>query len=148
MTQELNRGAAMNEETDHRDENIGQMLKRLRGDTSLRGVQRLSGISNAYLSQIEKGERHPGPKLLRRLAALYGVGVHELLRKAGYLDRGGEEGEEPEVDETAEVERAYQYVLADPVFRVGTRPRGPLSIDSKRFIVELYERYSGKRLLS
>ena len=138
----------MNEETDHRDENIGQMLKRLRGDTSLRGVQRLSGISNAYLSQIEKGERHPGPKLLRRLAALYGVGVHELLRKAGYLDRGGEEGEEPEVDETAEVERAYQYVLADPVFRVGTRPRGPLSIDSKRFIVELYERYSGKRLLS
>ena len=87
MTQELNRGTAMNEETDHRDENIGQMLKRLRGDTSLRGVQRLSGISNAYLSQIEKGERHPGPKLLRRLAALYGVGVHELLRKAGYLDR-------------------------------------------------------------
>ena len=148
MTQELNRGTAMNEETDHRDENIGQMLKRLRGDTSLRGVQRLSGISNAYLSQIEKGIRHPGPKLLRRLAALYGVGVHELLRKAGYLDRGGEEGEEPEVDETAEVERAYQYVLADPVFRVGTRPRGPLSIDSKRFIVELYERYSGKRLLS
>ena len=148
MTQELNRGTAMNEETDHRDENIGQMLKRLRGDTSLRGVQRLSGISNAYLSQIEKGERHPGPKLLRRLAALYGVGVHELLRKAGYLDRGGEEGEEPEGDETAEVERAYQYILADPVFRVGTRPRGPLSIESKRFIVELYERYSGKRLLS
>ena len=135
----------MNEETDRRDENIGQMLKRLRGDTSLRGVQRLSGISNAYLSQIEKGERHPGPKLLKRLAALYGVGVHELLRKAGYLER---EGEEPEVDETAEVERAYQYVLADPVFRVGTRPRGPLSIESKRFIVELYERYSGKRLLS
>ena len=147
MTQELNRGTAMNEETDHRDENIGQMLKRLRGDTSLRGVQRLSGISNAYLSQIEKGERDPGPKLLKRLAALYGVGVQELLRKAGYLDRGGEEGEEPEVDETAEVERAYQYVLADPVFRVGTRPRGPLSIDSKRFIVELYERYSGKRLV-
>ena len=50
MTQELNRGTVMNEETDRRDENIGQMLKRLRGDTSLRGVQRLSGISNAYLS--------------------------------------------------------------------------------------------------
>lgn len=134
----------MNEETDRRDETIGQMLKRLRGDTSLRGVQRISGISNAYLSQIEKDLRHPGPKVLKRLAALYGVGVQDLFKKAGYL----EEGEEPEVDETAEVERAYQYVLADPVFRVGTRPRGPLSIESKRFIVELYERYSGKRLLS
>ncbi len=134
----------MNGETDRRDETIGQMLRRLRGDTSLRGVQRLTGISNAYLSQIEKGIRHPGPKVLRRLAALYGVGVQDLFKKAGYLER---EGEEPEVDETAEVERAYQYVLADPVFRVGTRPRGPLSIESKRFIVELYERYSGKRLL-
>ena len=143
--EELNGEAAMNEETDRREENIGQMLKRLRGETSLRGVHRLSGISNAYLSQIEKGERHPGPKVLRRLAALYGVGVAELFRKAGYLER---DGEEPEVDETADVERAYRYVLDDPVFQVGTRPRGPLSIESKRFIVELYERWSGKRLLS
>ena len=134
----------MNEDIDRRDEDIGQMLKRLRGDTSLRGVQRLTGVSNAYLSQIEKGLRHPGPKLLRRLAALYGVALQELLKKAGYL---GREGDENEVDEATEVERAYQYVLSDPVFRVGTRPRGPLSVDSKRFIVELYERYTGKRLL-
>ena len=134
----------MTEDSDRRDEDIGQMLKRLRGQTSLRAVHRLSGISNSYLSQIEKGIRHPGPKLLRRLAAVYGVGVHELLRKAGYLEG---EGEEPEVDEATEVERAYQYVLSDPVFRVGARPRGPLSIESKRFIVELYERYSRKRLL-
>ena len=134
----------MNGEIDRRDEDIGQMLMRLRGDTSLRGVQRLTGISNAYLSQIEKGLRHPGPKLLRRLAALYGVGVQELLKRAGYLEA---EGEEPKADEATEVERAYQYVLSDPVFRVGTRPRGPLSVESKRFIVELYERYTGKKLL-
>ena len=134
----------MNEEPNRQEESIGQMLRRLRGEMSLRGVHRLSGISNAYLSQVEKGTRHPGPKLLRRLAALYGVGVGDLFRKAGYLEG---EGDEPQVDETAEVERAYRYVLADPVFRVGTRPRGPLSIESKRFIVELYERWSGKRLL-
>ena len=134
----------MNEGIDNREEDIGTLLKRLRGETSLRAVQRLVGISNSYLSQIEKGMRHPGPKLLRRLAALYGVGVHELLRKAGYLEAAGEE---PEADEATEVERAYRYVLSDPVFRVGARPRGPLSMESKRFIVELYERYSGKRLL-
>ena len=134
----------MDEQSGWGDEQIGQTLRRLRGETSIRAVQRLTGVSNAYLSQIEKGTRHPGPRLLRRLAALYGVSVHELLRKAGYLER---EDEEPRVDEEAEVERAYQFVLADPVFRVGTRPRGPLSTESKRFIVELYERYSGKRLL-
>ena len=134
----------MAEDTDYRDEELGPLLKRLRGDTSLRAVQRLTGISNSYLSQIEKGDRHPGPKILRRLAALYGVGVQPLLKRAGYLES---EGEEPDFDEATEVERAYQYVLSDPVFRVGTRPRGPLSLESKRFIVELYERYSGKRLL-
>lgn len=134
----------MDEQSDWGDEQIGQTLRRLRGETSIRAVQRLTGVSNAYLSQIEKGTRHPGPRLLRRLASLYGVSVHELLRKAGYLER---EDDEVRPDEEAEVERAYQFVLADPVFRVGTRPRGPLSTESKRFIVELYERYSGKRLL-
>ncbi len=134
----------MKDENDRRYETIGEMLKRLRGVTSLRAIQRVSGISNAYLSQVEKGLKNPGPRLLRKLSALYDVSVHELFRKAGYLDAVAEESR---VDETAEVERAYQYVLSDPVFRVGTRPRGPLSVDSKRFIVELYERYSGKKLL-
>ena len=135
----------MKEENGRRDETIGAMLKRLRGNTSLRAIQRISGVSNAYLSQVEKGLRKPGPRLLRKLSALYGVSVQELFRKAGYLDSIVEE---PNVDETMEVERAYQYVLSDPVFRVGTRPRGPLSVESKRFIVELYERYSGKKLLT
>lgn len=134
----------MEEEMDYQEEELGPLLKRLRGETSLRSVQRLCGISNSYLSLIEKGERLPGPKLLRRLANLYGVEVEGLLRKAGYLES---DGDAPQRDEVAEVERAYQYVLADPVFRVGTRPRGPLSLESKRFIVELYERYSGRRLL-
>ena len=40
------------------------------------------------------------------------------------------------------MERAYQYVLADPKFRVGTRPSGPLSLEAKRFIVEMYERFT------
>ena len=134
----------MKEEMNREEETIGELLKRLRGNTSLRAIQRISGVSNAYLSQIEKGLRRPGPRLLRKLASLYNVSVQQLFSKAGYLDRLADE---PQVDETAEVERAYQYVLADPVFRVGTRPRGPLSTESKRFIVELYERYSGKRLL-
>ena len=59
----------MNEETDRGEETIGEMLKRLRGDTSLRAIQRLSGVSNAYLSQVEKGIRQPGPRLLRKLAS-------------------------------------------------------------------------------
>lgn len=135
--------AMMTEENDDKDLEIGPLLKRLRGQTSLREVQRLTGISSSYLSQIEKEKVRPGTDVLKRLANLYGVPFRHLMQRAGHL----EDEEEPKGDEAEEVERAYQYVIADPVFRVGTRPRGPLSVESKRFIVELYERYSGRRLL-
>ena len=135
------------EDTGYHDLEIGPLLKRLRGDMSLREVRRLTGISNSYLSEIEKGERRPGTSLLKRLAALYSVDVRVLMERAGYLDNEEDGGGDP-ADEPQEVERAFQYVLADPVFRFGTRPSGPLSLESKRFIVEMYERFSGKRLLS
>ena len=127
----------------HNDqEEIGPLLRRLRGETGLREVGRRTGISNSYLSQIERGDRRPGPSVLKRLAALYDVDVQDLLKRAGFLD-------DPEGIETRddEPERAYQYVLADPKFRVGTRPSGPLSLEAKRFIVQMYEQFTGKRLL-
>ena len=123
---------------------LGQRLRELRGVMSLREVHRLTGISDPYLSQIEKGQRRPGPRILKRLAALYAVDVHGLLKRAGHLD---DEGGAPVVDQTLEIERAYQYVLSDPRFRMGTRPSGPLSEEAKRFIVEMYEGFTGKRLL-
>ena len=83
--------------------------------------------------------------MLRRLASLYDVDVQDLLRRAGFLDEP--EGIEARDNEPQEVERAYQYVLADPKFQVGTRPSGPLSLDAKRFIVQMYEQFTGKRLL-
>ena len=135
------------EDIGYHDLEIGPLLKRLRGDMSLREVRRLTGVSNSYLSEIEKGERRPGTNLLKRLAALYSVDVRVLMERAGFLDNEEDGGGDPD-DEPQEVERAFQYVLADPVFRFGTRPSGPLSLESKRFIVEMYERFSGKRLLS
>ena len=133
----------MNEDADYRDMEIGPLLKRLRGKTSLREVRRLVGISNSYLSEIERGERHPGTNVLRRLAALYGVDLQHLMRSAGYLDNeDGRTNNDP-----LDVDRAYRYVLEDPEFRFGTRPRGPLDLEAKRFIVEMYERLTGKRLL-
>ena len=124
------------------DEEIGPLLKRLRGEHSLRDVQRLTGVSSSYLSLVERGERRPGVNLINKLSILYGVDVNDLLQRARRLGSG-----DPRDDEPLEVERAYQYVLADPVFRVGTRPDGPITLKTKRFIVEMYERYTGKRLL-
>ena len=124
------------------DDAIGPLLRKLRGDLSLRDVTGRIGVSSSYLSQIERGDRQPGSNVVRKLADLYNVDAEELMKRAGrdpYID--------PYSDEAMEVERAYQYVLADPAFRVGTRPDGPITLKTKRFIVEMYERFSNKRLL-
>lgn len=125
------------------DTGIGAYLRELRGTRSLREVYRRTGISDPYLSNIEKGHRRPGPRILQKLAAFYGVSLHDLLKRAGHLDDGDDAG----ADDEANVDRALEFVLADPKFRFGTRPDGPLSLAAKRFIVEMYETLTGKRLL-
>ena len=84
----------------------------------------------------------PGPKVLRRIAPVYKASVRSLMERAGYLEE--EVLEEPEEDL---VERAYEFVLTDPRFRFGTRPSGKLTLEAKRFIVEMYESLTGKRIL-
>ncbi len=138
----------MEERLDHLVENadavedLGMLLRRLRGALSLRDVTRMVGVSASYLSQIERGARRPGRSLVRRLAEAYNVDAELLIRRAGLTGQPS-----PNSDEALDVERAFRFVLADPAFRVGTRPDGPLSVSAKRFIVEMYERFTDKRLL-
>lgn len=52
---------------------------------TLREVQRLTGISNAYLSQLENGHTlNPSPRLLEKLADAFGCSYSELMEAAGY----------------------------------------------------------------
>lgn len=52
---------------------------------SLRSVEEQTGISNAYLSQLEHGRiRQPSPVILHKLSELYGVAYVKLMRLAGY----------------------------------------------------------------
>ena len=125
---------------------IGQFLRELRQTTglSLREASRRSGVSDPYLSQVERGLRHAGPNILKRLAPVYGATIRDLMERAGFLETVETP---PLLDEAQEVERSYQFVLADPRFRFGTRPSGELTLEAKRFIVEMYEKLTGKRLL-
>jgi len=120
------------------ESNFGHFLKSLRDRQrmSLRDVEKESGVSNAYIAQLEKGDRPaPSPDILKKLARAYNVTVRELLLRAGYLD-------EPEVTATEEerIEAAFQYVLADPDYKLGTRLRGEdLDTKGKRGVVITYE---------
>ena len=66
---------------------LGQYLRALR-DTkglSLRQVEGQSGISNAFVSQMESGKvKQPSPVMLYKLAELYGVPYESLMELAGY----------------------------------------------------------------
>ena len=69
---------------------LGGLLTDLRAAKalSLREVENATGgaVSNAYLSQLEKGKiRKPSPNVLHHLAAVYGASYETLMEKAGYL---------------------------------------------------------------
>ena len=77
---------------------LGDLLGHLRlaKGLSLRQVEEATdqAVSNAYLSQLEKGRiQKPSPHVLHSLAAVYAVPYEALMEKAGYLlpseDGGG-----------------------------------------------------------
>ena len=65
----------------------GSYFKALREAKSLtlREVEKQTGISNAYLSQLETGKvKQPSPLNLHKLAQLYEVLYETLMEKVGY----------------------------------------------------------------
>lgn len=109
---------------------------------SLKKVEKLAGVSNAYLSQLERGRRNPPhPDILKRLAKVYEVPLSELLSAAGYL-------EDEKGNTRQQIEQAFQHVISDPEYRHGTRLKAAaLSLEAKRFIIEMYEKMKGRKLL-
>jgi HTH-type transcriptional regulator, competence development regulator len=71
------------------EKSLAEELARLRRlkQVSLREVEKATGMSNAYLSQLEKGDaKNPSPPLLYKLAEFFEVPYESLLASAGYLD--------------------------------------------------------------
>lgn len=66
---------------------LGQELTRLRkaSGLTLRRVEAATGVSNAYLSQLETGKiKTPSPNTLYKLSQLFGGSYEYLMEKAGY----------------------------------------------------------------
>ena len=58
---------------------------------ALRDVEKVTGISNAYLSQLENNKvKKPSPHFLHKLAALYDVNYELLMEAAGYIMRAAD----------------------------------------------------------
>ncbi|HKH88642.1 MAG TPA: helix-turn-helix transcriptional regulator [Acidimicrobiales bacterium] len=53
---------------------------------SLRRMSEIAGISNPYLSQIERGLRQPSAEILQKLAKALAISAETLYIRAGILD--------------------------------------------------------------
>lgn len=125
---------------------FGNYLKRLRQrkGVSLKEVEKDTGIPNAYLSQLETGSRQriPSPERMKILSDYYNEPISRLLKEAGYFEEGG-------IVETKEqkIEKAFQHAKNDPQFKYGTRLKGKCDLDTKLFIIEMYEKITGRKIM-
>ena len=100
---------------------IGEFIREQReqAEVSVRQLARLAGVSNPYLSQIERGLRKPSADILAQIAKALRISAEQLYVRAGILeDRDGD----PEL---------VAAILADPV----------LTERQKHVLVEVYESF-------
>jgi len=67
---------------------LGDFIReqRMSAHISIRGLAVKAGVSNPYLSQVERGLRRPSAEILTHIANGLSISVETLLAKAGILE--------------------------------------------------------------
>jgi transcriptional regulator with XRE-family HTH domain len=101
-------------------EDIGAYIRRQRegAEVSLRQLAKVAGISNPYLSQIERGLRKPSAEILAQIATGLRISAEALYVRAGIL-------------EPREYSPVLDAVAADP----------DLSERQKQVLADIYESF-------
>lgn len=87
MADEENQPGPM-EKVGHIASDIGEYIRQQRSNAkiSLRQLAKLAGVSNPYLSQIERGVRKPSAEILQQIAKGLRISAEALYVQAGILD--------------------------------------------------------------
>ena len=82
-------GAQFVKELPERFNELGSFIREQRSTArlSLRRLSELAGISNPYLSQIERGLRRPSAEILQQIAKALRISAETLYVQAGILER-------------------------------------------------------------
>ena len=102
--------------TDARLRQLGEFirLQRQLADLSLRRMAEMTDVSNAYLSQLERGLHQPSIRVLRSIADALDVSADTLLVQAGLLDSGGRQQPGEDGKTPIDTEAAIRH---DPALR-------------------------------
>lgn len=103
--------------------NLGEYLREQRRNAqlSLRQLADAAGVSNPYLSQIERGLRKPSAEVLQQVAKALRISAETLYVRAGILDA---DRDRDEVETRA-------VILADPT----------LNEQQKQVLLQIYESF-------
>jgi len=107
---------------------LGRFIRDQRGASrlSLRRLSKLAGISNPYLSQIERGLRRPSAEILQAIAKALRISAETLYIKAGILEERTDAANLPAVIRRDDSLTATQKQLLLDVyqsFQGGAEPR-------------------------
>jgi transcriptional regulator with XRE-family HTH domain len=80
---------------------------------SLRKLSDLAGISNPYLSQIERGLRKPSAEILQAIAKALRISAETLYVRAGILDEERDIDLEAEILKDPRISERQKQVLID-----------------------------------
>jgi transcriptional regulator with XRE-family HTH domain len=108
---------------------LGEYLREQRhsAQLSLRQLSAVAGISNPYLSQIERGLKKPSAEILQALAKALRISAESLYVRAGILEERTDIGGAPDIDVTT-------AILAEP--RLNDRQRAVLLDVYESFLTE------------
>jgi transcriptional regulator with XRE-family HTH domain len=92
----------MRDDLDRRWNELGDFIREQRsiGQLSLRKLSELAGVSNPYLSQIERGLRRPSAEILQQIARALEISAETLYIRAGILEES-----DGSVDSVGEIRR-------------------------------------------
>ncbi|MFL6116642.1 MAG: helix-turn-helix domain-containing protein [Catenulispora sp.] len=123
---------------------LGEYIREQRRNAqySVRQLAQVAGVSNPYLSQIERGLRKPSAEILQQLAKALRISAETLYVRAGLLD-GAPEGDVDSVDTAGHTEAEDKGDSDGSTGTVRTAiAQDPwLTARQKRALLDIYEAF-------
>jgi len=98
---------------------FGEFVKAQRrlAQVSQRNLARMSGVSDSYLSQIERGNYRPSPQVVKALAQAFGLKPEQLYTMLGFMD-DEQESSQPTVEQAIQLDPKLEAAQKDALIRV------------------------------
>jgi transcriptional regulator with XRE-family HTH domain len=83
---------------------------------SQRNLARMSGVSDSYLSQIERGNYRPSPQVVKALAQAFGLEPKQLYTMLGFMNDEDAPGA-PSVEQAIQLDTKLDAAQKDALLR-------------------------------